>query len=821
MSCLRVGRAVSTGAVTGVRPFPGRGEAGPLAGSGNSMRTMLQTRSPRGNLKAPPRADALLRELALGFIALPAEQIDGAVAAAQARILQSLGVERSLLLELSDGEAVPAITHSCPSSWRIGEAAACRQGKCSVCRIVWRGEVVQVPDDASLFSEPPISEPTCALGLQSVLGVPLSSGGKVFGAALFGSLRKGRAWPAELVGNLKFAAQVFSDALARKRAEEKHWRENMQYGELLELVRAIVWRADATTFQNTYVSKATETILGYPREDWLKPREFWADRIHPEDRDRLLAFSADAVREKGDYDFEHRMLTADGRTVWLRNVVRVVVEDGKPKELVGVDFDITQRKELEEKLREREAFISSIFRSKHSELVVLDKTGAILEVNDAWTRFAQEHGTDPAAVSRGANYLEVCRKAIAGGDTAAAKALEAIEGVLNGSRQQVLLEYPCQTPTGQRWFAMRVKPFQSSEGGAVIVHADITQLRETQDSLREALAELERLKSRIQQENVYLLEKVRVQEGQHRIVGESAAIRHVLEQAQQVATTDSTVLILGETGTGKELLAAYIHELSARRGRAMVSVNCAAMPGPLVESELFGREKGAFTGSLSRQAGRFELANDSTIFLDEIGELSLEVQSKLLRALETKRIERLGNPKPIPVNVRIIAATNQDLAEAIQAGRFRQDLYYRLNVFPLTVPPLRDRREDIRPLVWAFVDEFARTFKKNIEAVDRDSLNALQRYTWPGNIRELRNVIERAMIVATGHTLRIPLPAALAPAASVSARKLEEVERDHVLGVLEQCGWRIRGPQGAAARLGLKPTTLEARMVKLGIRRPA
>jgi transcriptional regulator with GAF, ATPase, and Fis domain len=339
--------------------------------------------------------------------------------------------------------------------------------------------------------------------------------------------------------------------------------------------------------------------------------------------------------------------------------------------------------------------------------------------------------------------------------------------------------------------------------------------------LRKALSEVERLKNKLQEENVYLRQQARLERGHYRTIGQSQAIQQVLAQAERVAPTDSTVLVLGETGTGKELLAMSIHELSSRCGHTLVCVNCAAMPGPLVESEMFGREKGAFTGSLSRQVGRFELAHDSTIFLDEVGELSLEVQSKLLRVLESRQIERLGNPRPIPVNVRIIAATNRNLEQAVTEGKFRQDLYYRLNVFPIRVPPLRERPEDIPLLVWAFVDEFVKTFNKNVESVERESMDALQRYSWPGNVRELRNLIERAMIISSRPKLRIQLPAATAPSTRASDRKLEEVEREHVLSVLEDVGWRIRGSNGAAERLGLKPTTLEARMARLGIRRPS
>jgi transcriptional regulator with GAF, ATPase, and Fis domain len=343
--------------------------------------------------------------------------------------------------------------------------------------------------------------------------------------------------------------------------------------------------------------------------------------------------------------------------------------------------------------------------------------------------------------------------------------------------------------------------------------------QQREEALRSTSAEVQRLKDQLQVENVYLRKEERERLGLTRIVGESPAIRRVLEQVQQVAATDATVLLLGETGTGKELLATYIHELGKRHARAIVRVNCAAIPSTLIESELFGREKGAFTGSLSRQIGRFELANHSTIFLDEIGDLPPEVQVKLLRVLEERTIERLGSPRPIEVDTRIIAATHRNLEQRIAEGSFREDLYYRLNVFPIHVPPLRERPEDIPLLLWRFVEEFSKSFGKRIESIDKATLAGLQQYTWPGNIRELRNVVERAMIVTTSRrlTLAPPLTSTTAPRRSA---KLIDVEKDHIRSVLDSTGWRIRGTGGAAARLGLKPTTLETRMAKLGLKRP-
>ena len=303
------------------------------------------------------------------------------------------------------------------------------------------------------------------------------------------------------------------------------------------------------------------------------------------------------------------------------------------------------------------------------------------------------------------------------------------------------------------------------------------------------------------------------------IVGKSAAIRRVLEQLHQVAATDATVLLLGETGTGKELFATEIHQQSARRGRAMVRVNCAAIPATLVESELFGREKGAFTDAATTQIGRFEMADRSTIFLDEIGDLPADVQVKLLRVLEERQIERLGSPKSIRVDTRIIAATHRNLEERIEGGSFREDLYYRLNVFPIQVPPLRHRVEDIPLLIWRFVGELSERFGKQIEEISRENMAALQAYSWPGNIRELRNAVERAMILAKTARLTIAVPRTAGVAATQSTR-LEDVEKAHIRSVLESVGWRIRGTNGAADRLGLRPTTLETRMAKLGIRRP-
>ncbi|MCK4838890.1 MAG: sigma-54-dependent Fis family transcriptional regulator [Desulfobulbaceae bacterium] len=365
------------------------------------------------------------------------------------------------------------------------------------------------------------------------------------------------------------------------------------------------------------------------------------------------------------------------------------------------------------------------------------------------------------------------------------------------------------------------KPFQAEEVLArVDIHIKFSRLRRNlEEQVVERTAEIKKLKDRIEQENIYLRKEIEVKHKHEEIIGNCEPVRKMLSEAEQVAKTDSTVLILGETGTGKELLARAIHNLSLRKDRQMVTLNCAALPPTLLESELFGREKGAYTGAMTRQIGRFEFADGSSIFLDEIGEMPLEVQTKFLRVLQERQFERLGNPQTISVNVRIIASTNRDLARAVVEGRFREDLYYRLNVFSVNVPPLRDRMEDIPSLVWAFTKEFEKSMGKAIEKIPQKSIDALQQYQWPGNIRELRNVVENAMIISKDRILKLKSPVDL----SLNLQrdlKLEVVERNHIIDVLDKTSWRVSGQKGAANLLGLKPTTLESKIKKMGITRP-
>jgi formate hydrogenlyase transcriptional activator len=343
---------------------------------------------------------------------------------------------------------------------------------------------------------------------------------------------------------------------------------------------------------------------------------------------------------------------------------------------------------------------------------------------------------------------------------------------------------------------------------------------------------IEELKEKLQKEKVYLEEEIRTESNFDEIVGESIGLRRVLKEVETVAATDSTVLIHGETGTGKELIARAVHHLSPRRERTFVKLNCAAIPSGLLESELFGHEKGAFTGAIMPKVGRFELAHQGTLFLDEVGDIPLELQPKLLRVLQEQEFERLGSTKTIRVNVRLVAATNRDLSRLVADNQFRNDLFYRLNVFPIVLPPVRERQGDIPRLVRHFTQKFARRMGRRIETIPVETMDALVQYPWPGNVRELENVIERAVILSPGTVLQIPL-ADLEPSAALSGLSpataegaddgrgsLADAEREHILRALRDTAWVLGGPKGAATRLGMKRTTLQSKMKKLGISRP-
>jgi PAS domain S-box-containing protein len=515
------------------------------------------------------------------------------------------------------------------------------------------------------------------------------------------------------------------------------------------------------------------------------------------------------VFEKGRSFAYANVVTKDHRRIpFFLTGVKTNIND--KDYLVGVGVDCTELEDARRALHESEERLSLAAESADAGLWSLDlSTGRILTTPKA----LELHDV----VREGELTLEGLLEVIHPEDRDIAR--QAVQNALQSSNVS-RIEYRVIHSDGSiRWLVGLGRPHSGAAGEPdrlMGVSIDITDRKLMEEQLRDRLKEIERLKEQLEKENVYLREEVKLLFEHTDIVGESEAIRQVLVNAEQVAPTDSTVLILGETGTGKELFARAIHNMSRRSERPLVTVNCASLPPTLIESELFGREKGAFTGAMTRMAGRFETADGSSLFLDEIGELPYELQSKLLRVLETGTFERLGSTKTIQVNVRLIAATNRDLAQAVKEGKFRKDLYYRLNVFPIVIPPLRERTEDIPALVWAFVRQYEKELGKRIEGIPQKSMKSLMRYSWPGNIRELKNVIERAMIVSQ-KTLEV-VPPTTSLQEEPAQHNLKDMERRHILSVLKSTGWRIAGKGGAAEKLGLKRTTLISKMEVLGIK---
>ncbi len=464
------------------------------------------------------------------------------------------------------------------------------------------------------------------------------------------------------------------------------------------------------------------------------------------------------------------------------------------------------RKRVEEQLRESEQRFRTLVEQAGDGFELLDEAGRYLDVNAATLR------------QLGYTREEMLRMTVFEVDP-----LLPPEKFARG--EQVLRNAPplrvesVHRRKGGSTFPVEVTVSRIQLGGRpcfLTLVRDITERKLAEEALTRSYGEIKQLKDRLQAESEYLRAEIKLSHAHGEIIGRSQGLKQVLQQVEQVAPADCAVLISGETGTGKELIAQEIHRLSARKERVMVLVNCAALPSALVESELFGRERGAYTGALTSQVGRFEVADGSTIFLDEVVELSMEVQAKLLRVLQEGEFQRLGSPKTHKVNVRVIAATNRDLAGEVRKGRFREDLYYRLKVFPIEIPPLRERVEDIPLLVFAFMEEFSTRMGKKITKVPRKAMEALQRHSWPGNIRELRNVIEHSVILSSGDMLKVSFLGD-SPTRETQVMTLAEAEREHILKTLESTGWRIKGPHGAARRLDLHSSTLYSRMQKLGI----
>jgi formate hydrogenlyase transcriptional activator len=572
------------------------------------------------------------------------------------------------------------------------------------------------------------------------------------------------------------------------------------------------WRDPQGKF--IYVSPSCKDVTHHTAEEFVADPDLLSRIIHPDDQS---SFSRHVVDIEGKYfsgEMEFRILLPDSSIRWIAHACQSVFdEQGRFLGHRGGNRDITGHKEAEKALRESEERYRTLVETMNEGLGVTDERGVWTYVNEKFCKIVGY--TYDEIVGRPVHeWLDEANRAILGEQLMKRRKGEQEPYEIAGIRKDGSPIYALVSP----------KSIFGKNGefkGSFAVFTDITARKKAEESLHNALSEIKALRDRLEAENIYFRHEIETRHQFENIIGQSNAFKYVLYRAEQVAPSNTTVLVLGETGTGKELIAAAIHQMSPRKGRPLVTVNCAALPSNLIESELFGREKGAFTGADTRQIGRFDVANGSTLCLDEIGELPLEVQAKLLRVIQHSEFERLGSSRTVKVDVRIVATTNRNLEEEVRKGRFRQDLYYRLNVFPLTIPPLRQRKDDIPLLVQVFTERFAREHGKDIAAIPKETMKALQDYDWPGNVRELENVIERAVILCSGPVLeltdKLQNPAVLP---SSNLRTLEATEREQIVKTLSETGWRINGKQGAAAILGLHPSTLRARMHKLGIRRP-
>jgi formate hydrogenlyase transcriptional activator len=663
------------------------------------------------------------------------------------------------------------------------------------------------------------------------------------------------------------AVITFIDITERKQVEEALRNSEREFRTIIEAIPAFVVsaRPDGSV---DFLSQSLLDYTGLSREQWLGWG--WRNIAHPEDVDRAVNKWLVALAGGEPLEVEVRYRRADGKYRWyLGRQVPLRDDKGNIVKWYGTLHDIEDRKRAEEALRKSEERNRSLLQINNAIITNLTQQALLHSISEALLRVIS---FDRCAITLYQPERDTFRFLAVEGDLHSDYFRSGLEDSRNETcvcwafdHQRPLLrrdlEKEGQYANERRLVAegiqsMCVLPlvFQGKSIGTLSLvsrerdrysEEDAVFLQEVANQVvlavqnMQSYQEIESLKARLEKENVYLREELRTEHNFEEIVGNSPAVLRALGAVDQVAPTDATVLIYGETGTGKELVARAIHNRSARNGRALVNVNCSAISAGLVESELFGHMKGAFTGALERRIGRFELAHGGTIFLDEIGELSLETQVKLLRVLQEHEFEPVGSSHPVRVDVRVIAATNRNLREAMQAGLFRSDLFYRLNVFPIELPPLRERRSDIPQLVAFSLSRFCKRLGKKIDGVSRESMEKLMNYPWPGNIRELQNVIERAVILSVDPTLRLDrdlmpvaastkrletpeIDAAEQRQADLKSRNslltLEEVDRNHILTALQHAGGVVDGPKGAARILNLHPNTLRHRMAKLGIK---
>jgi PAS domain S-box-containing protein len=644
----------------------------------------------------------------------------------------------------------------------------------------------------------------------------------VFGVISFNTVLKKISWTAEIINKLQFISQVISNALSRKHSENILRESEERLRLAASSAEAGYW--DIILNSNlVWVNEGTRNFYNFKRGD-IFPLDDFIKKIHPDDKKKVKYDILNSV-QTGKYYNEHRILLPDGKIRWIMGRGSILYDkENKPERLIGVSIDITNSKEFENALKNSEKLKSSILDSIYSHILVLDSKGVIISVNKSWRQFtAENQGLGKEFnIAQGDNYLEIIENVSKDGSKDLSRHFRGIKSVINGKSPKYESQYSVKSDINEFWFLMYVIPLENERKNFILVNIDITELKKTQKSLENALDDVKKLKEQLQKDNIYLKEEIKLQTNFEHILGNSDAIKYCLFNVEKVAPLNTTVLIYGETGTGKELIARAIHNASPRSSRPLIKVDCASLPPSIIESALFGHEKGAFTGAGTKIIGRFELANGSTLFLDEISELPLDLQSKLLRITQYGEFERLGSSKTHKTDVRLIAATNRDLEEEVKKGRFREDLFFRLNVFRITVPPLRERKEDIPEMVMEFLRNTNRKLGKKIEYISQKTLNKLISYPWPGNVRELENKIEYSVITTTGNELEVDLPPSPIPDKKQEDLKiipLAELEREYIIKVLEMTDWKIEGKKSASEILKLAPSTLRDRIKKLKIKR--
>ena len=825
----------------------------------------VEDRRVKEGLRERLRFEQLLSDLSARFVNIAPDQVDLEIESALGQILKFFQVDRCGLVRVSPNDNSFRITHVAYAS---GIPPVPEKTDLSIKLFPWvyekinkRQEVVSFTTRDELPSEAAVDKQTYEeLKIRSALNIPIPLGTALDYIISINAVRKNRAFPEEYNSRLRLLGEILVNTLQLAQTRQQ-LEERLRFEGLISNLSAGFVNISSTEIEgeiHKWLQRITQFFavdrctLGLFSEDGTQLKrsfEYHLEEVEPGpvsiSKDQLPWYIAQLAQGKlvvinrvedlpAEAEAERRLCLAKSmkslvsipmvigqRTLGSCVLVAMRAERIWPVDLVqrtrliaAVFAGALARKRFEESLHESEARLNLAVTSAEAGLWVLEMaTGHIWATEKARELYG-------FAAGQKLNFEDFI---LAVDPEDRERIRRSVEQAIR-TRGYFREEYRINHADGAiRWMDARGRPYFKPSGEPerlMGVSLDISERKQMEAALLERLRDIEQLKQQLEKENIYLREEIELQNVHEEIVGRSQAMKVILAQVEQVARTDATVLIEGETGTGKELLARAVHRLSARKDRPLVTVNCASLPPTLIESELFGREKGAYTGAMTRMTGRFEVADGATLFLDEIGELPQDVQAKLLRVLEEGRFERLGSTKPLQANVRIIAATNRDLAHDVDEGKFRKDLYYRLNIFPIAVPPLRERPEDIPLLVWAFVRQFEKKMGKRIDHIPRKSMEDLQHYLWPGNARELRNVVEHAMIVSSSKTLEVRVPQ-MASADIPANLSLEDAQRRHILGVLEKSGWRITGQGGAAEILGLKRTTLQSKMKKLGIRRPS